>query len=356
MSRPTKLVIKPRALLHNLDIVKNHAPGKQIIAMIKANAYGCGIDIVAPTLEGRVDAFGVACLEEALVLHTMGIRTPAVIFQGIFHPSELPIAAQHHFQLVIHQAQQVQWLVNTPLLSPIKLWVKVNTGMNRLGFKPEELPGVMSSLQSCPWVDQHIGLMSHLACADEPNRIENSKQITLFKDIPFLGFEQHSLANSAAIIALPQTHAEVVRPGIMLYGVSPFSNKTAPELGLEPVMHFMSAISAIHHVPAGSQVGYQGIWCTDKASVIGIVAAGYGDGYPRHLTMPTWVGIDGHKVPIVGRISMDTMAVDLTTHPDVSIGDTVELWGNHIFIEHIAQSSGTSAYELLCQTSSRPRI
>lgn len=355
MSRPTKLVVEPSALLHNLAQIKRYAPGKKIITMVKANAYGCGLHAVVPVLEGQVDAFGVACIEEAMVIRKMGSRTYCILFQGVFSPDEFKMVAQHQLGCVMHQPHQVQWLLNTPLDRPIKLWVKVNTGMHRLGFKPHELPEVMNALQNCPWVDKEIGLMTHLACADEPERIENAQQISLFEQISLAGFSQRSIANSAAIISFPQTHADVVRPGIMLYGVSPFAKQTATDLGLVPVMRFVSAISAVYNNPAFAQVGYSGTWKSDKPSRIGIVAAGYGDGYPRHIAANTPVWVQGREVLIVGRVSMDMLAVDLTDHPDVQPGAPVELWGTHILVERIAQAAGTTGYELLCQISERVR-
>lgn len=355
MSRPTRLVIEPSALLHNLLQIRRYAPGKKIIAMVKANAYGCGIRAVVPVLEGQVDGFGVACLEEALAIRAMGSQTQCILFQGVFSSDELFQVAQNQFGCVLHHPHQLEWLINTPLPNPVKIWVKVNTGMHRLGFKINELQDIMNALQSCPWVDKDIGLMTHMACADEAGRVENYQQITAFQNIKVAGFTQRSIANSASIISFPETHADVVRPGIMLYGVSPFTHQLATDLGLIPVMRFMSAISAIHRNPAKAQVGYGGTWKSDKPSIIGIVAAGYGDGYPRHISPNTPVWIKGSEVMIVGRVSMDMMAVDLTNHPDVEIGDPVELWGAHILVENIAKSAGTIGYELLCQISERVR-
>ncbi|MBI2785863.1 MAG: alanine racemase [Legionella longbeachae] len=355
MSRPTRLVIEPRALLHNLTQIRRFAPAKKVVAMVKANAYGCGVHAVAPVLEGHVDAFGVACIEEALVLRKMGIRTHCILFQGVFSPDEFKMVAQYQLGCVIHQPHQLHWLLNTPLDVPIKLWVKVNTGMHRLGFKTHELQGVMDALRHCPWVDKEIGLMTHLACADEPERIENFQQLSLFESIDVAGFSHRSIANSATIISFPQAHADVVRPGIMLYGVSPFANQTSIDLGLLPVMRFVSEITAIHNNPSAAQVGYSGIWRSEKPSIIGIVPAGYGDGYPRHIALNTPVWVQGREVSIVGRISMDMLAVDLTEHPDVKLGAQVELWGGHILVERIAQAANTSAYELLCQISERVR-
>ncbi|KGP63671.1 alanine racemase [Legionella norrlandica] len=355
MSRPTRLVIEPSALVHNLSQIRHLAPGKKIIAMVKANAYGCGVREVAPVLDGRVDAFGVACLEEALAIRALGVETPCILFQGVFSSDELSVATKNKFACVLHHSQQVQWLINTPLSTPLKVWVKINTGMHRLGFKAHELQNILEALQACPWVDKNIGLMTHLACADEPHRPENQKQISLFQEISIPGFSERSIANSAAIISFPDSHADVVRPGIMLYGVSPFANQTAWDLGLIPVMRFISAISAIHDNPSFAQVGYGGTWKSDKASRIGIVAAGYGDGYPRHISENTPVWVRGREVFIVGRISMDMLAIDLTNHPDIEVGDVVELWGAHILVERVAKSAGTIGYELLCQISERVR-
>ena len=355
MSRPTQLLIDPDALVHNLSRIRQLTPGKSIIAMVKANAYGCGLSKVIPVLDGKVDAFGVACLEEALQIRAMGTQTPCILFHGIFSPDELILASKHEFACVIHQEQQLEWLLNSPLAQSLEVWVKINTGMNRLGFKPQELGTVMDALQTCPWVNKKINLMTHFACADQPERIENTQQISLFESVGPLGFHQRSMANSAAIISFPQAHYDVVRAGIMLYGVSPFASCTSFDLDLVPVMRFVSAISAIHHNPPFSAVGYGGTWSSPKPSVIGIVAAGYGDGYPRHIAENTPVWVCGQEVPIVGRVSMDMIAVDLTQHPNVQVGDPVELWGEHILVERIAKAAGTIGYELLCQITSRAR-
>lgn len=355
MTRPTKLIIEPSALLHNVRQIKKIAPGKKIIAMIKANAYGCGAHVVAPVLDGHVDAFGVACIEEALAIHKMGVQTPCILFQGIFSAEELAIVAQMRFGIVLHNHQQLQWIMQTPLPHHVSVWVKVDTGMHRLGFDPQELPEIMQVLQSCSWINKDIGLMTHMACADEPERSENRDQIQLFNSIQHPDFTKRSVANSAAILTFPETHEDVIRPGIMLYGVSPFADKTATELGLIPVMRFVSAISAIHSIPTSAQVGYGGTWTSSRPSVIGIVAAGYGDGYPRHIEERTPVWVQGKEVEVVGRVSMDMLAVDLTDHPDVEIGNLVELWGPHVLVERIAKSAGTISYELMCQISERVR-
>ena len=354
VSRPTYLYVDSAALLNNVNRVKQYVHGKKIIAMVKANAYGCGLSAILPILEPHVDAFGVACLEEAMAVRELSPHCECVLFQGIFSPDELEHVVQLRLQCVIHQPVQLNWIVTTPLPNKLKVWVKVNTGMHRLGFAVDDVTDVIEALVNCPWIDANIGLMTHFACADEPNHLSNQLQLEKFNALSMhCANITRSIANSAAIIALPESHADVVRPGIMLYGVSPFADQTAQALGLEPVMHFVSAVTAIHHYPAHSPIGYGGAWQSDKPSIIGVVPVGYGDGYPRHIekNTPVWVG---HGIaPIVGRVSMDMLTLDLTNCPSVHLGDSVELWGKHLPVEWIAKSAGTIPYELLCQVSRR---
>lgn len=353
VSRPTRVAVNAHALIHNLKVIKRLAPRQKICAMVKADAYGCRLSKVVPVLEGQVDFFGVASITEALAIHTMGSQTPCLLMQGVFTEDEYYKASQYEFSCVIHQMRQLQWLLQNPLPKPIHLWIKVNTGMHRLGFQVQELQDVVQALKTCPWIADNLGLMTHMACSDEPLRQENQAQLALFNEIKMPEFKQHSIANSAAIVAMPESHADMVRPGIMLYGVSPFMNLNARDLGLKPVMQFTSLITAIQTYPAGAQIGYGGIWRAAKTSVIGLVAVGYGDGYPRHIDPNTPVWIKGREVPIVGRVSMDTLTIDLTNHPDIQIGDLVELWGTHLLVETVAQSAGTIGYELLCQVTNR---
>ncbi len=356
MARPTRISIDAAALLHNVQRVKQCAPNKKIVAMVKANAYGCRLASVLPVLDAHVDAFGVACIEEAEMLRALGSHRDCVLFQGVFSADEWLRVVDLQLQSVVHQARQLQWLLAHPLADKIKIWVKVDTGMHRLGFEPTEVPGVIDALRACPWVHSEIGLMTHLASADEPHHPSNALQLQTFDNLSY----HHeniirSMANSAAIMALPEAHGDVVRPGLMLYGISPFPNQTASALDLIPVMRFESAVTAIHHYPAHACIGYGGSWQRDTPSVIGVVAAGYGDGYPRHIEDNTPVWVNGFIAPVVGRVSMDMLTIDLTDCPKVSVGDAVELWGQHVPVEAIAQSAGTIPYELLCHVSSRVR-
>jgi len=356
VSRPTHVHIDALALLHNVNRIKQLAPGKKIIAMVKANAYGCGVSSVIPVLDGHVDAYGVACIEEAMNIRNLGSLTDCVLFQGVFSKDELPIVANKNFQCVIHKEQQLDWLLSTSLPTKIKVWVKVNTGMHRLGFERKVVPRVINDLRNCPWVQEEIVIMTHLACADEPENPYNKLQLNNFrliktpnKNISF------SIANSAAILELPSMHTDYIRPGIMLYGVSPFKEKIGRDLGLLPVMRLSSIVSTIHNYPPFSPIGYNATWQSDKPTKIGVVPIGYGDGYPRHISANTPVWINGYKAPIVGRVSMDMLTIDLTNCPSVKEGDIVELWGNNIPVETIAKSAGTSAYELISQLSPRVR-
>ena len=353
MTRPTFIEINSAALRHNIAQIKQRCPQKKIIAMVKANAYGCGLARVVPVLAPEVDYFGVSCLEEALVVREL-TDAPCILFEGVFSPLELPQVVLHGFECVLHHQLQLDWLLATPLATPIRVWVKINTGMNRLGFPPEVLDKVFEQLTRCAWVEPDIGVMTHLAAADELDNAQNQQQITAFQALTYPDcVHLHSIANSAALFSGLSPQAEVVRPGILLYGISPFAEKNGHDLHLKPVMHFYSAIIAIQHCPPGARVGYGGTWQSDNMSRIGIVAVGYGDGYPRHIAenTPTW--INGAIAPIVGRVSMDMLTVNLTDCPEVVIGDKVELWGENLPVERIARSAGTSAYELICQVTPR---
>lgn len=354
MVRPTRITVDSHALWHNIQRVKQCAPGKKILAMVKANAYGCGFLPLSSTLDGQVDWLGVASLQEAMDLKKLGQRTPLVLVQGVFSAEELPAVATHQLEIVIHHQQQLDWLLAKPLETAIHVWVKVDTGMGRLGFIPSAIDNVLQQLIACPWVKKPLRLMTHLAHADDPHARQNQQQIKDFEAIRAPEVWR-SMANSGAIMALPATHFDVVRPGIMLYGVSPFLAQTGIELGLKPVVSFHSKITAIHDYPAFTPIGYSGTWQSERASRIGVICVGYGDGYPRHIAPNTPVWINGVFVPIVGRVSMDMITIDLTDHPLIQLGDQVELWGKNLAIEVIAQSAHTIAYELLAQITARVR-
>lgn len=357
MTRPTFLHIDTEALQHNIACIKRYAPEQAIIAMVKANGYGCGLQEVLPTLEPLVAAFGVACIEEARALRLYCPEKECWVFQGIFSPDEIVALIDLNLTVVVHNPQQLAWLTTTPVTESIKVWVKVDTGMHRLGFDPRELAGVITTLRLCPWINETIGLMTHLSCADTPELAICRQQLELWESIAAQYPDMpKSVANSAAIIALPQTHADKIRPGLMLYGASPFPERTSAEFGLRPVMQFISSVTTIHECQPGAFIGYGATWQCKRPSVIGVIPVGYGDGYPRHVKENTQVWINGQTAPIVGRISMDMMTVDLTDCPNVRLGDYVELWGKHMPIEVVAHQANTIAYELMTQVTTRPKI
>lgn len=352
--RPTQVHIDLSALRHNLQQVRRAAPGCRIMAAIKANGYGHGLVRVARSL-GDSDGFGVACINEALKLREAGITTPITLLEGFFHSDELPLIEQHRLEVVLHHPQQIQQLLQSPLKGPLRVWLKVDTGMHRLGIAPEQAAELWRQLQQQSTLEP-IGQMTHLADADETARPETPEQLSLFSAATGALGGEKSIANSAGILGWPQSHADVVRPGIMLYGVSPFVGGRAEEQGLRPVMTFSSALIAVNRMKKGDAIGYGGTWRCPEDMPVGVVAVGYGDGYPRHAAHGTPVLLNGRRVPLAGRVSMDMITVDLRSQPEARIGDPVILWGHGLPAEEVAECSGTIAYELFCGVTPRVRI
>ncbi|NNM58368.1 MAG: alanine racemase [Legionellales bacterium] len=355
MSYTTTAQINLSALQHNLARVRNLAPESQVLAMVKANAYGHGLLPLAHALaEADTDALGVARIQEALQLRAAGIQKTIVLMEGFFEPWELPIIAQHKLDIVVHQMEQVQALVAARLTSPIRVWLKLDSGMHRLGLTPENFLAAYTALQASKNVDDSIILTTHFACSDELDNPATPKQIQLFNEMTAELPGQRSLANSAAIIMWQETHADWVRPGIMLYGISPFADKTGIELGLLPVMTLQSRILSKHDYRKGEAIGYGGVFVCPETMSVGLIATGYGDGYPRHIPAEgTPVLVNGQVTQIIARVSMDMIYVDLRPVLDAKIGDRVILWGENLPIERIARAANTSAYELACNVSTR---
>lgn len=355
MGRHVIAYVSKSALRHNLEQIRSIAPKSKIIAMVKANAYGHGLKMVAKTIEDA-DALGVASIEEALQLRDAGIQTDIILMEGIFRSEELSLVHEHRLTLVVHHWQQIQALQNfTELRKKFRVWVKVNTGMNRLGFSPHEFVDAWSSL-SLPNVDL-IGSMTHFAQADEKNNDLTKRQCELFYHVVGSYPGQRCLANSAGILNWPFTHADWVRPGLILYGASPLPDVWAHELNLKPVMTLRSEIIATRNLEVGEKVGYGGTWeNTKKLSKIGIVAIGYGDGYPWHAKNGTPVLVNGQRTFLTGRVSMDMLAVDISHIGHVTVGDPVTLWGDGLPIEEVARHAGTIPYELFCRFSERVTV
>lgn len=345
------------ALVNNYNTIKSSAPNSNVLAVLKANAYGHGLIRIAKALP-HADAFGVARIDEALELRAGGIIKPIVLLEGFFESEELPLIAVNNFQTIIHNEFQLNAIETAELDEPVHVWLKVDTGMHRLGIQPEEFEQYYHRLQSSKNVHENIRIISHLGCADDVNDSKTKQQISLFNQLTKNIDAEKSLSNSAAIVAWPETHYQWVRPGLMLYGVSPmsFDEDARSTLPLDPVMTLYSSIIAIRKVKAGDSIGYGANWQAKEDTNIGVVAIGYGDGYPRHAPNGTPVLVNNRRVPLVGRVSMDMITIDLGPDMNDEIGDYVELWGKSLPVEKIAHCSDTIPYELLCNITRRVKI
>ncbi len=342
------------ALKHNLLRVKYYAPNSRVMSVIKANAYGHGMIEVAHALANS-DAFCVARLSEGVTLRKAGIEQPIVILEGVNTADELQLAAVHSLSLVFNSVIQVELAVTTSLTQPLQFcWLMVETGMHRLGIQPDRIELALQSLTKTDNIVEPVGVMSHFANADLEDDIRNRQQLEVIKQIAQRHNVPLSMANSAAIISFPASHGDWVRPGIMLYGSSPLSGVMARSLFLKSVMRLSSMLISIQNLQAGDAVGYGGDWVADKATRIGIVAIGYGDGYPRQLSNIGSVMIADKVLPILGRVSMDMIAVDLSLVAAAKIGNEVTIWGgSYVHIDNIAKQANTISYELLSQINQR---
>ncbi|SFO02373.1 alanine racemase [Nitrosospira briensis] len=352
MPRPIQALIDLSALEHNLSVVRRHAPHSRVMAVIKADAYGHGLLRAAEAL-ARADGFAMLELDAAVRLREAGYRQVILLLEGFFDPDELALIEQYHLSAVIHHSEQLAMLSASRLRGELSVFLKLNTGMNRLGFTPEEFPAVLETLKAHPAVKQ-ITLMTHFASADEPCRNDSiGVQLQRFNAVANGRHLPRSLANSAAILRFPETHADWVRPGIMLYGASPFMDTAASELDLLPAMTVLSKIIAVQTLKAGDGVGYGHTFRTSRSMRVGVVAGGYADGYPRHAPTGTPVMVNGKRTRVVGRISMDMLHVDLSEIGDAGVGSPVTLWGKGMPVDEVAQSAGTVSYELLCALAPR---
>lgn len=353
--RPTKITINLHALRNNLRQVRQMAPNSAVIAMVKSNAYGHGINRIAAALPDA-EALGVACLEEGLLLRAAGIKNPIVLMEGLFSAKELNTAVMHHFTLVVHHQEQIVMLEQYLAPAAIPVWLKIDTGMHRLGFDPADAVNAYTRLMNCAAVKKPFGLMTHFAEADSLDCPATLQQIEIFNHVTRDLAGPRSLSNSAGIIAWPSAHADWVRPGIMLYGASPFAGRYGAEHQLQPVMELTSTLIAIHTVAKGSRIGYGGTWTCPEDMRIGVVGIGYGDGYPRHAQNGTPVLVNNRPCPLAGRVSMDMITVDLRAQPEAKVGDPVLLWGSGLPVETVAEYSGTTGYELLTRITQRVHV
>ena len=345
--RPIKAQIDLAALHDNLKMAQKLAPQSKVMAVLKANAYGHGLLRAANAMK-KAAGFAVLNIEDAMLLREAGFDQTILLLEGFFDREELRLVQEYHLATVVHHEAQLRLLLQA---GPGKLDVhlKINSGMNRLGFKPDDFPSAMSALRQARVAS--LTLMTHFATADESAGI--SAQLALFREITAGLSYPRSLSNSAALIRYPQTHADWVRPGIMLYGATPFADRSAADIRVKAAMTLSSEIIAIQNLASGDMVGYGGGFRADHSMRVGVIACGYADGYPRVAPTGTPVLVEGERVTTVGRVSMDMICVDLGNVPQARIGSPVELWGAGLPVDEVARSAGTVGYELLCAVAPR---
>ncbi|SES63735.1 alanine racemase [Thorsellia anophelis] len=349
-------IINRSALIHNYNTLKKLSPNSQLMAVVKANGYGHGALEIAKTLH-FADYCGVARVDEALALRESGITSPILLLEGFVSEYCLPLLIEHQLETVIHCQEQLDMLLAFKSEQLIKVWLKLDTGMHRLGIRMEEAENAFMQLSCSAIVEKPINLMTHFACSDEldnPLTQNQINQFDTFSQTKAIGLS--SLAASGGILFWPESRRDLNRAGIILYGVSPLTNKPAIDFDLKPVMQLESSLIAVRRHLKGESVGYNATWTGDRDTTIGVVAIGYGDGYSRSLKNGTPVLVNGREVPLIGRVSMDMITVDLGPNATDKVGDTVILWGKALPIERIALQNGLSPYELMTQLTSRLKL
>jgi len=341
------------AIAHNLRQIRAFAPRSKVMAAVKAGAYGHGAVPVARRLsDAGVDALAVACMEEAQQLREAHVTVPIALLEGVISTDEAALAAYEGLQIVVHEPWQLELLEAMPRSASLRVWFKIDTGMHRLGFSPTAVPMLRDTLRRHPgW--QFCGWMTHLACADEPDNPMTLRQIDLFDGALEGAAGARSIGNSAGILGWPEARRDWVRPGLMLYGATPMPEQTGHDVGLKPALSLDSRLIAIHEVAAGETIGYGASFRCPVPMRIGVVAVGYADGVHRCTPTGTPVLVRQQRVPMVGRVSMDMLTVDLSAVPDAQVGDPVRLWGEGLPAAEIARHAGTLAYELFCGLTNR---
>ncbi|ANJ65985.1 alanine racemase [Halothiobacillus diazotrophicus] len=353
--RRAELRIDRSALRHNAEIARRAAGDRKILAAVKADGYGHGAATVAETLRESVDGLMVASLGEGEALRQAGVTLRIVVLQGVTSQAEARRAAKRFLEPVFHHESQIAAVGTVGFGLPLTAWVKLDSGMHRVGFTPAELPEAYARLRGLRGIRPHPGVLTHFARADEPDRSPTDTQIATFRSAlasldDFSG--ETSLCNSAGLLAFPEAGGDWVRPGIMLYGGNPFVTGTATDHGLRPVMTLTTRLIAVRTLRAGEPIGYGGRFVAPETMPVGVAAIGYGDGYPRHAPDGTPIVVNGQRAAVIGRVSMDLVTIDLRGI-QAQVGDEVECWGAQLPIDAVAGRSGTISYELMCQMSGR---
>ncbi|MFT5757695.1 MAG: alanine racemase [Alteromonadaceae bacterium] len=357
MSRPARAIINLSNLTLNLKVAQSLSPSSKTVAVVKANGYGHGLKEVALALDNNADALAVACIDEALEIRAAGVKSPIIILEGFYDKNEVEVAAANNFWLVLSCLESIDSILKMKLKDKLTLWLKVETGMHRFGLSYDDLNQAYAKLLASDAINKNIVIMTHFACADELDNQMTAEQIKEFKTLTVSTNVQHSLANSAGLLAWPESRAHWNRPGYMLYGVNPLKHDHINAKNLKAVMTLKSAITHIKSIESGDSVGYGSAWTADRDSTIAIVAIGYGDGYPRNARNGTPVLVNGVRIPLVGRVSMGVITIDITDNKNIAVGDEVILWGDGLSISEVASNAGTVGYELLAGMPARvPRI
>ena len=350
------VTIDTGALKHNLEVIRRLAPNSRVMAVIKANAYGHGLITAARALDSA-DAFAVARIGEGLALREAGIRTRIVLLEGVFDREQLDAAATADLEVVVHSPEQVQLLRVAPAGVRVSVWLKLDSGMNRLGFKGDAFQAAFAALSDLPALRGSVNLCTHLACADTPELPTTAEQLMVFAAATRSLAGARCVENSAAILNFPDAQADWIRPGLLLYGISPTHGAAGVDHGLRPVMTLCSRLIAVKDLAKGEQVGYGGAWTATRPTRLAIASVGYGDGYPRSAASGTPILVNGERAGLAGRVSMDMVAIDVTEvqHP-VNVGDPVVLWGDGLPVEEIALWADTVPYTLVCGISQRVAV
>ncbi|WPO99824.1 alanine racemase [Pseudomonas sp. HR96] len=352
--RPARALIDLQALRHNYRLARELS-GARALAVLKADAYGHGAVRCAQALQAEADGFAVACIEEALELRAAGVRAPILLLEGFFEADELALIVEHDLWCAVHSLWQIEAIERTAVGKPLNLWLKLDSGMHRVGLQPHDYRPAYQRLQASGKVGR-IVLMSHFARADELDCSASTDQVAVFQSAR-QGLEgEVSLRNSPAVLGWPQVPSDWVRPGIMLYGATPFEESQAQAALLQPVMTLESKVICVQELAAGEPVGYGARFVTQRPSRIGVVAMGYADGYPRLAPTGTPVLVAGQRSQLLGRVSMDMLCIDLTDVPQAGVGSPVELWGKHILASDVAQAAGTIPYQIFCNLRRVPLI
>jgi len=351
MKRSARITLHPNSLQHNLQVARKFAPASKVTAVIKANAYGHGAVASAGILYPHTDGFAVSCIAEAVELRQAHIDLPITVLQGHQSVDDLRIAQQYKLRLTVHDERQLSLLDQFSHNYHFDLNIKIDTGMHRLGFQAKQTQVIYNKLKQHRCVNpESLVMMTHLSCADALDKPYTTKQLSLFSEISSTINTPKTIANSAGILAWKDSHADWIRPGIMLYGSSPFADKHRNEFELKAAMTLNAPVIAIHDLQKGDSVGYGASWQCPNNMTVAVIACGYADGYPRHATSGTPVFVNGEEGFLIGRVSMDMIVIDINhfKEKNTQVGDIAELWGENISIDQVAKNAETISYELLC--------